>query len=149
MGGTPSRHCTSHTQLRIITERTKAHRNQSAKTPDETAPTPNTLLSTDPNAGGTKWFKDSFSPPPTITGSSLSLCHELYKNWLFSRTPVGKKGAQRQKEGQTDCGPVEGRRAERSPAKREEPRNRTAKEAQGPHTQSCTVLGISDSCNRS
>ena len=72
------------------------------------------LLSTDPNAGGTKWFKDSFSPPPSITGSSLSLCHELHKNLLFSCPPVGKKGVQRQKEGHTDCGPIEGLREEPS-----------------------------------
>ena len=73
-----------------------------------------TLLSTDPNAGGTKWFKDSFSPPPTITGSSLSLCHELYKNLLFSCPPVGKKGEPRQKGEHTDCGPIVGLREEPS-----------------------------------
>jgi hypothetical protein len=56
-----------------------------------------TFSSTDLNAGGTKWIKHSFSPPPMITGSSLSICHELYKNLVFSCPPVGKKGEQRQK----------------------------------------------------
>jgi hypothetical protein len=32
-----------------------------------------------------------------ITGSSLSICHELYKNLVFSFPPVGKKGEQHQK----------------------------------------------------
>ena len=67
--------------------------------------TTHTLLSTDPNAGGTKWFKDSFSPPPTITGSSLSL--------LVSGTCTRKgKWCRLLGESSSDRGPVIGLRRE-------------------------------------
>ena len=65
-----------------------------------------------------------------LLGAQLGELYLSAKHLLFSRTPVGKRERKVKRKDSQTAGQLKD--SEKSPAKREEPKNRTAQGTQGP-----------------